>query len=68
MGNRTEMRSAYPSLPKNLSLWTLGIGTAEGGNIPMGFDLFGNPVVKEVNGVPIVSRLSEELLRKIAQN
>jgi hypothetical protein len=34
----------------------------------MGKDLFWKPIVKQVNGVPVVSRLSEELLQKIAIN
>jgi len=68
VSNRTEMKNTTLSVLQNISIWTFGVGTIEGGNIPMGKDLFWKPIVKQVNGVPVVSRLSEELLQKIAIN
>lgn len=68
VGNRTQMKNTALSVPQNISIWTFGVGTIEGGNIPMGKDIFWNPVFKQVNGAPVVSKLSEELLQKIAIN
>lgn len=65
IGNRTGMKDTYIKTPSNVSISTIGVGTAAGGNIPMGVDLFGKPVFKMIDGVPITSRLEEELLQKI---
>lgn len=46
IGNRTGMKDANLSVPTNTSIWTVGVGSREGGNIPMGIDLFGKPVFK----------------------
>ncbi len=68
VGNRSSITSAYLNLPKNISLWTIGVGTEKWGYIPLGTDMFGNTMVKMINGSPVISKISEELLQKLAQN
>lgn len=48
IGNRTGMKDTGLNVPANTSIWTVGVGSSEGGNIPMGIDLFGKPVFKLV--------------------
>ncbi len=47
-------------------VYTIGIGTAGGAQIPDGVDAQGRPKVKMYQGEPVVTKLDEEVLKQIA--
>jgi len=47
-------------------IFTIGIGTPGGAQIPDGVDEKGAPRVKMYNGQPVVTKLDEEFLKKVA--
>jgi Ca-activated chloride channel homolog len=47
-------------------VYTVGIGTPGGAQIPDGVDAQGRPKVKMYQGAPVVTKLDEDLLRQIA--
>lgn len=52
---------------KNIQIFTVGIGSEEGGYIPEGRTFFGDIIVKRhPNGQPVISKIAEEPLKKIA--
>ncbi|MDD2487081.1 MAG: VWA domain-containing protein [Candidatus Gracilibacteria bacterium] len=51
-----------------IKIFAVGIGTQDGGKIPMGKDLFGKKVYKVLNGEYIISALNEDNLKKITDN
>ncbi len=48
-------------------IYTIGIGTKEGAKIPDGEDEHGNPRFKTYMGEPVVTKLDDQLLEKIAK-
>ncbi len=52
---------------KNIKIFTVGIGSEDGGYIPEGRTLFGDIIVKRLpNGKPVISKIAEGPLIKIA--
>lgn len=47
-------------------VYTIGIGTPGGAQIPDGVDAQGRPTVKMYQGEPVVTKLDEEILKQIA--
>ncbi|GEM_PF-916830 len=47
-------------------LVTLGVGTEQGGKIPSGSDLFGQPIFRTYRGALVTSRLNERGLKALA--
>jgi len=68
MGSRVDLKDSYLELPSDIALWTIGVGTTEGGYIPLWRDLFGKTIVKMIDGNPIISKYSSDLLQKITKN
>lgn len=68
MGNSADLKDTYLDVPSDMSLWSIGVGTEKGGYIPLGRDLFGKPVVKLIDGNPVISKYADELLQKIVRN
>ncbi|MCX8094467.1 MAG: VWA domain-containing protein [Candidatus Goldbacteria bacterium] len=51
---------------KNIRIYTLGVGTEEGGMIPEGEDIWGRTYYKSYRGEIVISRLDEKILKQIA--
>jgi len=49
-------------------IYTIGVGTTEGAKIPDGEDENGNPQFKMYMGQPVITKLDESLLRRIAKD
>ena len=61
------LAAAKKAAEAGIVIHTIGIGTPAGGVIPMGTDLWGNPVTKRHDGSVITSRLDEAGLTSLAQ-
>jgi Ca-activated chloride channel family protein len=61
------VKAAQSAKEKGLKVYTAGVGTGKGGEIPFGVDFFGKQVYKkDKDGKTVVSRLDESALKDIA--
>jgi Ca-activated chloride channel homolog len=61
------VEAAVTARERGLKVYTLGVGTTDGGPIPMGRDFFGDVMYKKDRaGRTVNSRLDEDTLRKVA--
>lgn len=51
---------------KGIRIYAIGVGTYEGGRIPVGQDVWGRTVWKAYNGQVVVSKLEDAVLKQIA--
>jgi Ca-activated chloride channel family protein len=51
---------------KGIRIYTIGVGTEEGGRIPEGQDMFGRTIWKAYQGQIVVSRLDDTVLKQVA--
>lgn len=60
------LEAAIRAKTAGTKVYTVGIGTPEGTTIPDGIDEAGRPKVKMYQGQPVVTKLDEETLQRIA--
>lgn len=58
--------AAQEAKDKGIRIYTIGAGTARGGEIPQGQDMFGNQVYKTYKGEEVVTKLNDSELKNIA--
>jgi Ca-activated chloride channel family protein len=58
--------AAREAKDKGVRIYTIGAGTARGGEIPEGQDMFGNRVYKTYKGEEVVTKLDDSELKNIA--
>ncbi len=54
------------ALENKITIFTVGIGSKEGAYVPEGRDVFGRIVYKEKDGERVITKLNEDILKKIA--
>ncbi len=62
----SPVEAAKIAKDKNISIYTIGAGTEQGGMIPEGTDIWGRTYYKTYRGEVVVSRLNENILKQIA--
>jgi Ca-activated chloride channel family protein len=60
------MDAARTAKEKDIRIYTIGVGTEEGGRIPEGQDMFGRTYFKTYNGQVVVSKLDDSVLKQVA--
>jgi Ca-activated chloride channel family protein len=65
--NQSQANSALAQgLPKHIRIDALGVGSREGGPIPIGRDFWGRQVYREYRGERVISRKADQNLRRLA--
>jgi Ca-activated chloride channel family protein len=62
----SPVEAAKTAKEKGIRIYTIGVGTQEGGRIPEGQDMFGRTIWKAYNGRIVVSRLEDSVLKQVA--
>lgn len=60
------LAAAAEAAGRGIVIQTIGIGTPQGGGIPMELDYYGNPIMKRHRGREVTSTLDEAMLKEIA--
>ena len=66
-GGMNPVDAAKLAKEKDIRIYTIGVGTKEGGMIPEGRDMFGRVYYKKYRGQTVVSRLEDSELKQIAK-
>ncbi len=66
-GGLSPIDAAKFAKEKYIKIYTIGVGTKEGGKIPEGQDFFGRVYYKTYQGQVVISRLDDTELKKIAE-
>lgn len=62
----SPLEAAKLAKDKGIRIYTIGVGTEEGGRIPEGQDMFGRTIWKAYQGQIVVSRLEDAVLKQVA--
>jgi Ca-activated chloride channel family protein len=62
----SPIEAAKIAKEKGIRVYTIGVGTQEGGRIPEGQDMFGRTIFKAYDGQIVVSRLEDAVLKQVA--
>ncbi len=62
----SPIEAAKLAKDKNIRIYTIGVGTEEGGMIPEGTDMWGRTYYKTYRGEVVISRLDERILKQVA--
>lgn len=66
MEGMSPIEAAKIAKEKGIRIYTIGVGTEEGGRIPEGQDVFGRMIWKAYQGQAVVSRLEDAVLKQVA--
>ncbi len=61
------IKAARKAKEKGIRVYTIGVGTKQGGRIPTGRDAFGRPRFKTYRGRVVVSKLDDSQLKRVAK-
>jgi Ca-activated chloride channel family protein len=65
-GGISPLDAAKIAKEKGIRIYTIGVGTKEGGKIPEGTDFFGRTYFKTYQGEVVISKLNDSELKQIA--
>ncbi|MEI7640626.1 MAG: VWA domain-containing protein [bacterium] len=66
MYGENPITAAKAAAKENIRIYTIGVGTLQGGKIPDGYDAWGRPFFKIYNGQEVVTKLDDAELKQVA--